>query len=184
MRPLRSRPVPDDVSLFTVPGGTRVERTFAFIDLSGFTTYTDTEGDAEAVKVLSGFRAAVREVAAQKAVRVAKWLGDGAMLVSVEMEPAVEAIVDIERRIDESGSPLALRAGIATGPVILFEGDDYIGEPVNLAAKLCAAARPGEILADCTTDGLPDWVHAEAPMTVHVRGVGQIEGIHRLVPAA
>ena len=78
-----------DTSFFAVPGGTRVERTFAFIDLSGFTTYTDTEGDSEAVKVLSGFRAAVREVAALRAVRVAKWLGDGAMLVSVDMEPAV-----------------------------------------------------------------------------------------------
>ena len=28
-----------------------------------------------------------------------------------------------------------------------FEGDDYIGEPDNLAANLCAAADPGEILA-------------------------------------
>ena len=61
---------------------------------------------------------------------------------------------------------------------------DYIGEPVNLAAKLCAAAAPGEILADCPTDGLPDWVRADAPMSVHVRGVGRVDGIQRLVPAA
>ena len=143
---LASALVPE-ASLFAVPGGTRVERTFAFLDLSGFTTYTDTEGDAAAVKVLSGFRAAVREMAAQRAVRVAKWLGDGAMLVSVEVEPAVEAIIDIAQRIDESGSPLALRAGIASGPVILFEGDDYIGQAVNLASRLCDLAHPQEVLA-------------------------------------
>ena len=52
--------------------------------------------------MLAGFRAAVRELAAARAVRIAKWLGDGAMLVAVETEPAVEAIIDIERRIDES----------------------------------------------------------------------------------
>jgi adenylate cyclase len=136
-----------DHTFFAQDGGTRVDRTFAFVDLSGFTAYTDVEGDAEATHVLATFRAAVRELAAARAVRIAKWLGDGAMLVSVETEPAVEAIIDIERRIDESRSPLALRAGIASGPVILFEGDDYIGQPVNLASRLCDMAQPHEVLA-------------------------------------
>jgi adenylate cyclase len=31
--------------------------------------------------------------------------------------------------------------------VILFEGDDYIGGPVNLASRLSDVASPGEILA-------------------------------------
>jgi class 3 adenylate cyclase len=136
-----------DRTFFATEGGTRVDRTFAFVDLSGFTAYTDSEGDAEAVQVLSGFRAAVRDIAAARAVRIAKWLGDGAMLVAVEPEPAVEAVIDIERRIDDSGSPLALRAGIASGPVILFEGDDYIGQAVNLASRLCDLAHPHEVLA-------------------------------------
>jgi class 3 adenylate cyclase len=128
-------------------GGARVDRTFAFIDLSGFTTYTDTHGDGEAVKVLGAFRSAVRDIASRRAVRIAKWLGDGAMLVAVEAEPGVEAVIDIERRIEEIGSPLPLRAGVAGGPVLLFEGDDYIGAPVNLASRLCDMARPNEVLA-------------------------------------
>jgi adenylate cyclase len=40
-----------------------------------------------------------------------------------------------------------LRTGIAAGPVILFEGDDFIGMAINLASRLCDAAAPGEILA-------------------------------------
>jgi len=173
-----------DASFFTVPGGTRVERTFAFIDLSGFTTYTDTEGDAEAVKVLSGFRAAVREVAASRAVRVAKWLGDGAMLVSVEMEPAVEAVVDIERLIDESQSPLALRSGIATGPVILFEGDDYIGQSVNLASRLCDLAHPHEVLAPASmVSSLLVNTRAVAIGSRHISGFAQPIELVRLVAA-
>jgi adenylate cyclase len=131
-------------------GVARVDRTFAFIDLSGFTSFTVEQGDAAAVGVLAGFRQAVREVASRRGVRVAKWLGDGAMLVGVESEPLIEAIIDIERRIDESGSPLPLRAGIARGPVLLFEGDDYIGQAVNLASRLCDVAQPHEVLAPAT----------------------------------
>ena len=41
----------------------RVARTFAFVDLSGFTQFTDIHGDDEAVAVLSQFRAALRATA-------------------------------------------------------------------------------------------------------------------------
>jgi adenylate cyclase len=127
--------------------GRRVERSFAFLDLSGFTALTDQQGDEEAVGVLTLFRNAVRGVAGFNGVRVAKWLGDGAMIVSIETEPLIEAVLEIESRIEGAGSILALRAGLAVGEVILFEGDDYIGRAVNLAARLCDIAGPGEVLA-------------------------------------
>jgi class 3 adenylate cyclase len=126
---------------------TRVERTFAFIDLSGFTALTDQAGDTEAVSVLACFRATVRQVSSERAVRVAKWLGDGAMLVSVAREPLVEAIVDMHHIVEEICGGLPLHAGLAAGPVILFEGDDYIGSVVNLAARLCDLAAPGHVIA-------------------------------------
>src|SRR5581483_7929959 len=120
----------------------RVERTFAFVDLCGFTSFTATKGDEMATSVLAGFRACLREIASRRGVRVAKWLGDGAMLVSVEPEPVVSAILEIEQRIDDGRSALPIRAGMAMGRVILFEGDDYIGTPVNLASRLCDVASP------------------------------------------
>ena len=129
------------------PRPTRVERSFAFVDLSGFTRFTDVQGDDEAVDILSAFRAVVRGVASTHGVRIAKWLGDGAMLVGVEPEPLLEALVEIEGLITDSGSPLPLRAGFTTGPVILIDGDDYVGHAVNLAARLCAAAEPRQVLA-------------------------------------
>ena len=124
----------------------RVERGFAFVDLSNFTRYTDDRGDRKAVAVLADFRAGVRAVAASHGVRIAKWLGDGAMLVGVESEPVVEAVVHLEQVVVDQGV-LPLRAGMAAGPVILFEGDDYIGRAVNLAAHLCDLAKPGQLLA-------------------------------------
>jgi class 3 adenylate cyclase len=129
------------------PYENRVDRTFAFIDLSGFTRYTDREGDGAAVALLTQFRSTVRWVAARRGVRIAKWLGDGAMMVGVEPETITEAIVDIKSAFESAETPLRLRAGLASGPVILFEGDDFIGQSVNMAARLCSMAEPGEVLA-------------------------------------
>ena len=58
----------------------RVPRTFVFVDLSGFTNYTAAFGDDAAGRILSTFRAIVREVASERGVRIAKWLGDGCMV--------------------------------------------------------------------------------------------------------
>src|SRR5690606_14429165 len=98
--------------------GRRVRRSFAFVDLSGFTALTDQEGDERAVDVLTQFRNAVRGVAGFNGVRVAKWLGDGAMIVSIETEPLVEAVIEIQRRLGADASVLPLRAGLAADDVI------------------------------------------------------------------
>ena len=128
-----------------------VRRSFGFIDLCGFTSLTDEKGVGEAVAALSTFRAVVRERAGWRGVRVAKWLGDGAMLVSTEPRPLLDAVVRMELALDARGCALPLRAGLAAGRVILFEGDDYIGRPVNLAARLCDEAEPHQLLV---TDSL------------------------------
>ena len=44
----------------------RVERTFAFLDISGFTAYTDREGDAASYDVIRNFRNVVRQVASER----------------------------------------------------------------------------------------------------------------------
>jgi adenylate cyclase len=125
----------------------RVERWFAFVDLSGFTSFGDQFGDDESVRVLTLFRGAVRQVATDFGVRIAKWLGDGCMLVSVDPAQLVAAVPKLERLTHELELPLAMHAGCAGGDVILLEGDDYTGRSVNLASRLANAAQPHEILA-------------------------------------
>src|ERR671922_222254 len=124
----------------------RVRRYFAFIDLCGFTRFTEVHGDEESVAVLTAFRTLVREVASEHGVRIAKWLGDGAMFVSTEAPALGAAIVALQRQA-LGDVHLPIRAGVSGGDVILFEGDDYIGGPVNLAARLSDVAGPGECLA-------------------------------------
>ena len=75
----------------------RVDRWFAFVDLAGFTSFGDEYGDDESVRVLTLFRAAVRSVATDYGVRIAKWLGDGCMLVSVDPEQLVAGVCTLEK---------------------------------------------------------------------------------------
>jgi class 3 adenylate cyclase len=157
----------------------RVERSFAFVDLSGFTSFSDEHGDDESVRVLTVFRAAARKVATDFGVRIAKWLGDGAMFVAVDAVQLVAAVVQLERLVDDVDLPLEIHAGMAGGAVILLEGDDYTGGPVNLASRLADAAGPCEIL--CTPE-----LAALAPSDAWVELAGSIvvPGFHQSVEIA
>lgn len=155
-----------------------VTRTFCFADLSGFTAYTREHGPHTSVRQLGEFRRVTRNVAAKRGVRVAKWLGDGVMLVGTEPTPTIALGAHLVHHF--SGSGIRVRVGLATGIALLFEGDDYIGEPVNLAAKLCAAAHPGELLAVTPPNQLPGWVTTDGEVSVRIKGVGSVGGVHRL----
>ena len=155
-----------------------VTRTFCFADLSGFTAFTRDHGPHASVRQLGEFRRVTRNVAAKRGVRVAKWLGDGVMAVGTEATPTIALGAHLVHHFSEGG--IRVRVGIATGIALLFEGDDYIGEPVNLAAKLCSAASPGEILAVTAEADLPDWVTTDGEVTVRIKGVGAVGGVHRL----
>ena len=89
----------------------------------------------------------VRQVATEFGVRIAKWVGDGCMLVSVDPPNLIAAVTTLEALTHELELPLSVHAGCAGGAVILLEGDDYTGRSVNLAARLATVARPHEILA-------------------------------------
>ena len=149
----------------------RVPRTFLFVDLSGFTNYTAAFGDDAAGRLLGAFRAIVREVASEKGVRIAKWLGDGLMAVAVDQEDGIVFALELEARAAEVCSPLALRSGIATGYALLFEGDDYIGSAVNMAARLCDAAGPFDVLLPTMQiERLPEGVVANEHAPLELRG--------------
>lgn len=130
----------------------RVQRAFAFTDICGFTAFTHRHGDEAAREVLTTFRSSLRRLADSHGVRVAKWLGDGAMLVSVDASALVACLVALHGETAER-MELGIRTGVTIGNVMVFEGDDYIGTTVNLAARLCELAEDGEILAHAVVAG-------------------------------
>src|SRR5258708_18449520 len=104
----------------------RVERCFAFVDLCGFTAFTEHFGDERTVVVLANFRTKVREIAARRGVRVTKWLGDRAMLSSGDTSSVDAMVMELAANFPGAEVPLALRAGAAQGAVLMFERHDYI----------------------------------------------------------
>jgi len=158
---------------------TPLERAFAFVDLCGFTRFIATHGEHAAVDAIARFRSLVRELSARRGVRVAKWLGDGAMIIGVEVGPTIATAAEVIGRYD--GRTLGLRGGVAHGEVIMIDGDDYIGRATNLAARLCQAADPGELLAvGYSAEALPPWVRVLGTRRVNLAGIGRMNGVQRL----
>jgi adenylate cyclase len=156
-----------------------VERAFVFVDLCGFTEFMATEGEHAAIDELNGFRQLTRDIATRRGVRIASWLGDGALLIGLEVGPALAAAAELIARYDRNR--LALRGGIADGWALLFDGDDYIGRPVNLAARLSQAARPGELLAiGYPSSSYPSWMHVLGTRDLTLRGLGRFRRVQRL----
>ncbi len=147
----------------------RFRRTFIFVDLSGFTNYTEIYGDEAATELLAKFRANARSVGSHHGVRIDKYLGDGLMAVAIESAVGITFAVELQKNAQKSCAPLALRIGIATGETMLFEGQDYIGSAPNLAARLCdAAGKVGTLIPADQATSLPPGIvaHELDPMTL------------------
>jgi adenylate cyclase len=128
--------------------GAMVEGAVAFTDLVGFTEFTATRGDQEALAVLGAQETIVR-TALPDGARVVKELGDGLLLFFPNSSAAISgclAILDgFERAADVDEMPLWVRAGIHWGRPST-RGDDLVGHDVNVAARIVDVAAPGELL--------------------------------------
>src|SRR5581483_4666698 len=123
----------------------------------------------------------VRDICSRRGVRVAKWLGDGAMLVGVETTPLVAATLEMEVAAARTDPPILVRCGLTADDVILFEGDDYIGHAVNVAARLCDLAPGGEVWAgDQIVEHIPKWATVLDEQEIAVRGLEHPMCVSRL----
>jgi class 3 adenylate cyclase len=128
-----------------------------FADLSGFTALTQRLTPAELSAMLTEFGATASDVVHADGGRLVKFLGDAVMWVSSNPERLAKAAIDLvdHPRAREAG--LQVRAGLGYGEILAINGD-YFGNAVNMAARLVAAASPGQILADAAVhEQLPDW---------------------------
>ena len=138
-----------------------------FADLSSFTALTQSLTPAQLSELLNEFGATVADVVHADGGRVVKFIGDAVMWVSSSPERLVTAAVHLVDHPRAREAELRVRAGLAYGTVLAINGD-YFGNPVNLAARLVAAAAPGQILAASELrDKLPDWpAVAHGPLTL------------------
>src|SRR5919201_5917797 len=122
----------------------RITPAICFVDLTGFTDLTERSGDEAAADVASRMAPLVRRTVERHSGKVVKWLGDGVMLYFGRPEDAVSATMEIVEATTDAGLPPA-HAGIHMGPVV-FQGGDYFGRTVNVAARIMERAQRGQIL--------------------------------------
>ncbi|MCW2497809.1 adenylate/guanylate cyclase domain-containing protein [Jatrophihabitans sp.] len=153
-----------------------------FADLSGFTALTERLSLAELSRVLSTFGSTASEVVHEHGGRLVKLLGDAVMWVSADPNRLVEVALHLVQNPIAASAGIQVRAGLAYGSALALDGD-YFGSPVNLAARLVAAADPGQILAPRqVTEQLTGWLCEPLP-PVTLRGFEEPVTPYALRPA-
>ena len=121
-------------------------RTFLIADIRGYTTYTREHGDEAAGALAARFAEAVREVAEANDGFLLELRGDEGLVVFVSARNALRAAVAMQARFREADLPRGVGIGLDAGEAVAIEGG-YRGGALNLAARLCAQAKGGEVLA-------------------------------------
>ena len=177
----------------------RREITAVFLDLRGFTAFTDKADPDEVMDLLTDYHQALGNLVERYGGTLEHFAGDGVMIFFNDpfpVEQAAERAVRMSLALQRAFAPIArawanlgqavgLGIGIAQGEatlgVIGFEQRwEYaaIGNVPNLAARLCGEARAGEIIVDAQTEA--DLVHLAETDQV---GPLQLRGFAQPVPA-
>jgi class 3 adenylate cyclase len=177
----------------------RREITVVFLDLRGFTAFTETADPEEVMSVLGEYHAAVGRLVMAHEGTLERFSGDGIMVFfndpvqvvdpgprAARMALAVQAEVSrLSVAWKKRGYDLQMGVGIAQGFATIggigFPGRiDYgaIGNVTNLAARLCGEARGGEILVSQRVCASLD-----ASIAAEPAGELVLKGLHKAVPA-
>lgn len=119
----------------------QVPITLCFIDLTGFTRYTEEEGDLEALDVVENFVETVEATLPPEAT-IVKTIGDEVMVVSPDAASLTEWAVGLLAHFPVRPQP---RVGIHCANAVYRDGD-YFGTHVNLAHRVVSRAQAGEVL--------------------------------------
>jgi len=123
------------------PSADRVTMAFCFVDLTGFTRYTEEEGDEEALDMIERFVETVEATLPADAT-IVKTIGDEVMIVASDPRMLTEWAVGFLTLFDERPRP---RTGIHFGSAVYRDGD-YFGGDVNLTHRIVARALGGEVI--------------------------------------
>lgn len=119
-----------------------------FADVSGSTRLYETLGDRAAKQAINGLLERMVTVAQRYSGVLVKTIGDEILVRFPTAERAVSAAIALQEALaTERGGPvpLQMRMGLQWGPVILESGDVF-GDAVNVAARMSAIARAGQII--------------------------------------
>jgi adenylate cyclase len=173
----------------------RREITIVFLDLRGFTAFSDNAEPEEVMDFLRHYHAEMGKLVFKYEGTLERFVGDGIVVIFNDPIPypdhaqkAAMMALEMRDRVKElraawlkKGYNLDLGVGFATGYATLgtmgFEGRmDYgtVGNLPNLAARLCAEAKGGQILTDQKTmSRLENTFAAESIQELSLKGISR-----------
>jgi adenylate cyclase len=176
----------------------RAEIVVIFCDLRGFTGFANAARPEEVMGLVQQYYEALGAIITRYQATLTCFMGDGLMLLlnapvpcrdpalqgvrmAVEMQASVQPLMTGWRA---RGHAIGFGVGLAKGPATVgrigYEGrSDYtaIGNVVNLASRICAAAEDGQILIDATMAEEVGIVFALSPL-----GTRPLRGFAEAVP--
>jgi class 3 adenylate cyclase len=163
-------------------GAAATERGFLFSDMRGFTAYAEQHGNTAAAEMVARFLGIARTQIARYEGAEIKTEGDAIHAVFPSASSAVMCgleIVDAAAQVNaqEPDRPLGLGVGVHAGEAV-ETAEGYIGTAVNVAARLCSIAQPGEVLVSSTVKGM---TQASLPVGFIARGRQRLKGIREPV---
>ena len=177
----------------------RREVTIVFVDMRGFTAFSETAAPEDVLGVLREYHAEIGRLVSLHEGTIEHFSGDGVMLIFNDPNPlpdpalsAVRMAVDLRdavARLAQGWQKLGysincgigIAQGFATIGTIGFQGrQDYgvIGAVNNLAARLCGEAAAGQILISQRV-----WGRVEERVAAEPVGELKLKGLHAPVPA-
>jgi class 3 adenylate cyclase len=163
-RPRPAREVP------ATEAGERALATVLFTDIVGSTEHARQVGDRRWGELLDLHDRLARELVGQLQGRLVKSTGDGVLALFDRPGRGIRCATALRDRL--RGTGMEIRAGVHTGEVQL-RGDDVGGIGVHFAARVMAAAAPGEVLVSGTVHDLV----AGSDYVLEDRGAHALKGI-------
>jgi class 3 adenylate cyclase len=154
-------------------------RGFLFSDIRGFTAFAERYGNSAAAAKVNRFLEIARTAIARHEGAELKTEGDAIHAVFPSASSAVLCGLEIVDTAAEMGANepdgwFDLGVGVHAGEAV-ETADGYIGRAVNIAARLCAVAKPGEVLVSSTVKGI---MQSSIPIGFIPRGRRRLKGIH------
>jgi class 3 adenylate cyclase len=152
-------------------------RGFLFADLRDYTRFVETRGAVQAASLLTRYRDLVRAAVGRHHGSEIKTEGDSFYVVFPVVSQAVECglaiVAAAAGSVDSSEQPISVGVGIHAGETVRTP-DGYVGGPVNIAARICALAAPGEVLVSDTVRALTQTI---LPAAFEARGRRLLKGV-------
>jgi adenylate cyclase len=172
--------------------GAKASMTLLFSDVRSFTAYAERNPPEQVVEALNRLLNAQTEIIHRNGGDVDKFVGDAVVAVfsgERREENACRSALEIQEELGAGYDGLKVGIGLDSGEVILgLVGSEkradftVIGDHVNVAARLCAAARPGMVLVtESVYSPLRAWVKARGPAHLKVKGKAEALAVYQIL---